>query len=139
MALPSGHLPASALSATPGRGRYVTQAGSSRDAVTPPHRRLFRIRQSERPVINGMNTLTRASSCLRNVFSCVSFFSRIMAEGDIAIWFKGIPIVTRVWFSLCVLFPLAGRIGLLNPLYMILEYGLVVYRFQVRLLLNPKN
>ncbi|XP_065827780.1 derlin-1-like [Oscarella lobularis] len=59
-----------------------------------------------------------------------------MAEGDIAIWFKGIPIVTRVWFSLCVLFPLAGRIGLLNPLYMILEYGLVVYRFQIWRLLT---
>ena len=35
VALPSGHLPASALSATPGRGRYVTQANASRDAITP--------------------------------------------------------------------------------------------------------
>eukprot|EP00118_Oscarella_pearsei_P001128 m.6671 g.6671 ORF g.6671 m.6671 type:complete len:252 (+) comp16563_c0_seq1:60-815(+) len=54
-----------------------------------------------------------------------------MADNDIATWFKGIPIVTRFWFSFSIIFPLAGRLGLINALYMILDYQSVVHRFQI--------
>lgn len=54
-----------------------------------------------------------------------------MAENDIGDWFRGIPIVTRWWFVLSIVFPLLGRIGLLHPYYMILDFELVVYKFQV--------
>ena len=54
-----------------------------------------------------------------------------MAENDIGDWFRSIPIISRWWFSLTVIFPLAGRIGLLNPFYMILNFDLVFKHFQV--------
>merc|ERR1712142_641309 len=55
----------------------------------------------------------------------------IMAENDIGDWFRGIPIVTRWWFSLSIIFPLLGRIGLFHPYYMILDFELVAYKFQI--------
>jgi len=54
-----------------------------------------------------------------------------MPENDIGDWFRGIPIVTRWWFSLSIIFPLLGRIGLFPPYYMILDFELVAYKFQV--------
>jgi len=54
-----------------------------------------------------------------------------MAENDIGDWFRSIPIISRWWFSLTVIFPLAGRIGLLNPFYMILNFDLVFKHFQI--------
>jgi len=54
-----------------------------------------------------------------------------MAENDIGDWFRGIPIVTRWWFVLSIVFPLLGRIGLLHPYYMLLDFDLVVYKFQI--------
>ena len=54
-----------------------------------------------------------------------------MAENDIGDWFRSIPLISKWWFSLSIVFPLLGRIGLLNPFYMILDFALVVYHFQV--------
>jgi derlin-1 len=54
-----------------------------------------------------------------------------MAESDIADWFRSIPIVTRWWFSLSIIFPLAGRLGLVNPMLLLLDYETVVHGFQV--------
>lgn len=54
-----------------------------------------------------------------------------MAENDIGDWFRGIPIVSRWWFVLSIIFPLLGRIGLLHPFYMILDFEFVAYKFQV--------
>lgn len=54
-----------------------------------------------------------------------------MPDSDIGDWFRSIPIITRWWFGLSIVFPLLGRIGLLNPYYMILDFSLVVYKFQV--------
>lgn len=54
-----------------------------------------------------------------------------MAESDIADWFRSIPIVTRWWFSLSIIFPLAGRLGLVNPMLLLLDYETVVHGFQI--------
>ena len=54
-----------------------------------------------------------------------------MPDNDIGDWFRTIPIVTRWWFILSIAFPLAGRIGLLNPMYMFLSWEMVAYKFQV--------
>ncbi|XP_032219163.2 derlin-1-like [Nematostella vectensis] len=59
-----------------------------------------------------------------------------MAENEIGEWFRGIPLITRYWFLLSVVFPLLGRIGILHPLYMILNFDLVFYRFQIWRLLT---
>ncbi|XP_065676587.1 derlin-1-like [Hydra vulgaris] len=54
-----------------------------------------------------------------------------MAENDIGDWFRSIPIVTRWWFSSSIAFPLLGRFGILKLYYMILDFHLVVYKFQI--------
>jgi len=54
-----------------------------------------------------------------------------MAENDIGDWFRGIPIITRWWFVSSIIFPLLGKIGLLHPFYMILDFDMVVYKFQI--------
>jgi Derlin-1 len=50
---------------------------------------------------------------------------------DISDWFKSIPLVSRYWFSACIILPLLGRIGLLSPMYMILLWDKFVYSFQL--------
>lgn len=54
-----------------------------------------------------------------------------MAENELGVWFRSIPIVTRWWFSLSIIFPLLGRLGLINGMYMILDYASIVHRFQI--------
>ena len=54
-----------------------------------------------------------------------------MAENDIGEWYRSIPLITRWWFTLSVVFPLLGRLGVLQFFYMVLDYHLVVHRFQV--------
>lgn len=69
------------------------------------------------------------------------------AENDLGDWFRSIPIVTRWWFSLSIIFTLLGRIGVLNLVYMFLSFDLVAYKFQIWRLftcivfypLNPRN
>jgi len=59
-----------------------------------------------------------------------------MAENDIGDWFRNIPIVSRWWFVLSIVFPLLGRIGLLHPYYMVLSFDFVFYKFQIWRLLT---
>ncbi|XP_066928207.1 derlin-1-like [Clytia hemisphaerica] len=54
-----------------------------------------------------------------------------MAENDIGDWFRNIPIISRWWFTLSIMFPLLGRIGLLHPYYMVLSFQLIFYKFQI--------
>ena len=54
-----------------------------------------------------------------------------MADSDISAWFRSIPIVTRCWFALSIIFPLAGRLGLADPMFLILDYESIVHGFQV--------
>jgi len=65
---------------------------------------------------------------------CASGSKRIlfkMPDNDIGDWFRSIPIISRWWFVLSIAFPLAGRIGLLHPMYMFLSWELFEYSFQL--------
>ncbi|VDN25087.1 unnamed protein product [Cylicostephanus goldi] len=53
----------------------------------------------------------------------------ILMPSDLGTWFRTIPIVTRYWFALSVVIPLLGRFGLINPLWMYLDWDLFVHRF----------
>lgn len=61
-----------------------------------------------------------------------------MAENELGIWYRSIPIITRWWFSLSIVFPLLGRLGLINMMYMLLDYASIIYRFQVRIIDSRK-
>ena len=47
---------------------------------------------------------------------------------DIQDWFKSLPIFTRYWFALTVLFTILGRFSLLNPQWLILGWDFVINR-----------
>lgn len=50
---------------------------------------------------------------------------------EIGNFFNSLPFFTRYWFALSIVFPLAGRFGLLNPSYLILEWAAFFRRFQI--------
>lgn len=54
-----------------------------------------------------------------------------MAQNDIGDWYRGIPMVTKFWFTGSVVVPLIGRFGLINPMNLILSFPHVFYRFQI--------
>ena len=51
--------------------------------------------------------------------------------GDIQDWFKSLPLFTRYWFGLTILFTLLGRFGLLQPVWLVLYLEPLIHRFQV--------
>lgn len=53
-----------------------------------------------------------------------------MASNDIGDWYRGIPQISRYWFTGSVIFPLLGKIGILNAMHMILHFQMTVYHFQ---------
>ncbi|KAF6024998.1 DERL1 [Bugula neritina] len=53
-----------------------------------------------------------------------------MSGNDIGLWFRSIPDITRYWFAGSIIFPLAGRFGILNYFDMILDYAFIS-RFQI--------
>ena len=59
--------------------------------------------------------------------------SEIMASSDIGDWYRGIPQISRYWFTASVVVPIVARIGLLNPMWLILTFQHFIYKFQVRL------
>jgi len=50
---------------------------------------------------------------------------------DIGDWYRGIPEMTKYWFTGSVVLPLLGRFGLFNPYYMAIEWNLLIYKFQI--------
>jgi len=50
---------------------------------------------------------------------------------DIQDWFKSLPIFTRYWFGLTVLFTILGRFSLLNPQWLILSWETFITNFHV--------
>ena len=54
-----------------------------------------------------------------------------MATNDIGDWYRGIPRITKYWFTGSVVVPIAARFGLLGAQWLILVFELVVYKFQV--------
>lgn len=62
----------------------------------------------------------------------VFFFRSLLFQmSDLGTWFRSVPIVTRYWFAISVILPLLGRFGLIHPVWMYLDWDLVVYRFHV--------
>ncbi|XP_048752583.1 derlin-1-like [Ostrea edulis] len=53
-----------------------------------------------------------------------------MASNDIGDWYRGIPQMTKYWFTGSVVVPLVARFGLINPRNLILIFESVVYKFQ---------
>ncbi|PIK50879.1 putative derlin-1 [Apostichopus japonicus] len=54
-----------------------------------------------------------------------------MAQNDIGDWYRGIPMVTKAWFTGSIVVPLVGRFGLINPMNLILSFPHIFYRFQL--------
>lgn len=54
-----------------------------------------------------------------------------MASNDIGDWYRGIPQITKYWFTGSVVVPIAARFGLLNAQWLVLLFELVVYKFQI--------
>lgn len=53
-----------------------------------------------------------------------------MAETDIGLWYSNIPFFTKWWFTLTLICTLGGNFGALPVHHMILDFGLVFYKFQ---------
>uniref|UniRef100_A0A7E4VWS5 Derlin n=1 Tax=Panagrellus redivivus TaxID=6233 RepID=A0A7E4VWS5_PANRE len=50
---------------------------------------------------------------------------------DFSDWYKGIPEITRYWFTGSVVLPLLGRLGVFSPYIMLLDWNLFFYKFQI--------
>jgi len=53
------------------------------------------------------------------------------AQNDISNWIASIPKITRWWFFAFFLIPLATRLGLISPVYLVLFSDQVFSGFQV--------
>ncbi|OWF51050.1 derlin-1-like [Mizuhopecten yessoensis] len=53
-----------------------------------------------------------------------------MASNDIGDWYRGIPFLTKYWFTGSVVVPILARFGILNPMWLFLHFESVVYKFQ---------
>ena len=54
-----------------------------------------------------------------------------MASNDIGDWYRGIPQITRYWFTGSVIVPIAARLGLIHVGWLVLSFQHFVYHFQV--------
>ena len=52
-------------------------------------------------------------------------------QNDISNWISGIPKITRYWFFAFFAIPLSTRLGLINPMYLVLMPEPLFYKFQV--------
>jgi len=52
-------------------------------------------------------------------------------SGELQTWFNGLPTFTRYWFGLSVLFPIAGRFGLVPGQWVVLAWEPFFSRFQI--------
>ena len=63
----------------------------------------------------------------------VHFNQMFQMPSELGEFFNSIPLVTRYWFTISLALPLLGRIGLINPIWMFLDWDLVVSKFHVSL------
>ena len=50
-------------------------------------------------------------------------------SSDIGDWYRGIPQISRYWFTGSVALPLLGKVGVVTPIQMIMNLQLVLYKF----------
>ena len=79
---------------------------------------------------------TKATSVLRFKpkycnYSPSLFSEDTMASNDIGDWYRGIPQMTKYWFTGSVVVPIVARFGLLNPAWLFLHFESFIYKFQV--------
>ena len=55
-----------------------------------------------------------------------------MSSNDIADWFRRIPTMSKYWFTGSIVMPLLGKLGVVSIMTMLLDYSLVVHKFQVQ-------
>lgn len=51
-------------------------------------------------------------------------------SNDIGEWYRGIPQITKYWFTGSIIVPMVARFGLINPANLILIFHSVVFKFQ---------
>lgn len=52
-------------------------------------------------------------------------------SSDIGDWYRGIPDVTKYWFTASVIFPLAGRLGIVSGYHFLLVWEFLFQRFHI--------
>ncbi|RDD43037.1 Derlin-1 [Trichoplax sp. H2] len=57
-------------------------------------------------------------------------------ESDIGDWYKNIPFITKQWFTMSVILPMIGWLKIINPMYFLLIWSEVAYKFQIWRLLT---
>ena len=50
-------------------------------------------------------------------------------SADFSDWYKGIPQITRYWFSGSVIVPLIARFGIISPMSLILQFEPFLHKF----------
>ncbi|OQR77295.1 derlin-1-like [Tropilaelaps mercedesae] len=51
--------------------------------------------------------------------------------GEIADWFRSLPLLTRYWFGMSIVFPVLGRFKIISPYHLIFIYHNVFKQFQI--------
>lgn len=54
-----------------------------------------------------------------------------MASNDIGDWYRGIPRITRYWFTAAVVVPLTAKFNIINGMHLILDWHSLFDRFQI--------
>ncbi|XP_064598969.1 derlin-1-like [Liolophura sinensis] len=54
-----------------------------------------------------------------------------MASNDLGDWYRSIPRITKYWFTGSIVLPIIGRIGLVHPMWMILDFSSTFYKCQI--------
>ncbi|XP_041376840.1 derlin-1-like [Gigantopelta aegis] len=54
-----------------------------------------------------------------------------MASNDIGDWYRSIPQMTKYWFTGSIILPLVGKIGIISPVWFILNWDWFIYKFQI--------
>lgn len=52
-------------------------------------------------------------------------------SNDIGEWYRNIPVVTKGWFTASVVFPLVGRLGIIQGYHFLLVWEYLIYRFHI--------
>ncbi|XP_069477673.1 derlin-1 [Ambystoma mexicanum] len=50
---------------------------------------------------------------------------------EIGDWFRSIPLITRYWFAAAIAVPLVGKLGLINPTWLVLWPDAFLHRFHI--------
>ena len=81
---------------------------------------------------NEISQRRRVSAVTLEAPPFISIVVQYKMDGDIGNWVSGIPVVTRYWFFSFFILPLTTRLGLIDPINLVLLSNKVIGGFQVR-------